>query len=382
MFNFTKTQIQRLSPPKKSIAYYKDSNEKGLGLYITPKKVITFYLRKRINGRDERVIIGNFPDISIENARKKARVIKGQIAEGINPNEEKRGLNREITFGELFKEFMERYSKKYKRTWKSDEYDIKRFVPHWFNRKISTITKREIQLLHDRIGDNNGPYQANRMIIRIRAIYNKAREWGWCGSNPTIGIKKFKERKRERFIKPDELPRFFIALENEPSDTAKDYVWLSLLTGARKNNVLAMSWSEIDWQLKEWSIPRTKNDEPVTIPLVEKAIDILTARKIKVESEWVFPSETSKTGHFAEPKRAWKRILNRASIENLRIHDIRRTMGSYQAITGASLAIIGKSLGHKSPRSTAIYARLNNDPVRAAMEKATAEMLSSINSKK
>ena len=64
-----------------------------------------------------------------------------------------------------------------------------------------------------------------------------------------------------------------------------------------------------------------------------------------------------------------------ARLEDIRIHDLRRTMGSWQARTGASLVIIGKSLGHKSQQATAVYARLDLDPVRAAMETATSAML-------
>jgi integrase len=91
---------------------------------------------------------------------------------------------------------------------------------------------------------------------------------------------------------------------------------------------------------------------------------------LKESSSWVFPSKESKSVHIQEPKTAWKRILERAELKNLRIHDLRRTCGSYQAIAGTTLAIIGKLLGHKSPQSTAIYAGLSNAPVRASMETA------------
>jgi integrase len=132
-----------------------------------------------------------------------------------------------------------------------------------------------------------------------------------------------------------------------------------------------MRWEDIDFSIREWRIPDTKNGEPVRIPLIGKALDILNNRLyLKASTLWVFPSNDSKSGHLAQPKAAWKRILDRAGLKNLRIHDLRRTLGSYQAIAGASLTIIGKSLGHKSPQSTAIYARLSNNPVRTSMEEA------------
>ena len=273
---------------------------------------------------------------------------------------------------------MERYSKKHKRSWKYDEREVNKFLPHWFKRKISTITNQEIRLLHEKVGNENGIYQANRLLERIRAIYNKAIEWGYKIENPTNNIKKFKEQSRDRFIQTDELPRFFAALEQEENKIIKDYILLSLYTGARKGNVLAAKWEQINFTIFEWRIPKTKNGDPQTIPLIEKAIELLKIRKAENEKldlkdfqkEWVFPSLTSKSGHLADPKRAWKRILDKANIKDLRIHDIRRTLGSYQAITGASLPVIGKSLGHKSSQATQIYSRLNNDPVRQSMNKA------------
>lgn len=105
-------------------------------------------------------------------------------------------------------------------------------------------------------------------------------------------------------------------------------------------------------------------------------MDILKSRQASENpSPFVFPSSTSASGHLEEPKRGWQRIIERANIKDLRIHDLRRSLGSWQASTGASLSIIGKSLGHKNVATTAIYARLNLDPVRESVETATAAML-------
>lgn len=95
-------------------------------------------------------------------------------------------------------------------------------------------------------------------------------------------------------------------------------------------------------------------------------------------SEFVFPS-SNPTGHVTEPKSAWTRILDRAGIKNLRLHDLRRTLGSWQAATGASLSIIGRSLGHKNVATTAVYARLDLDPVRASVNTAADAIMAAAN---
>ena len=115
------------------------------------------------------------------------------------------------------------------------------------------------------------------------------------------------------------------------------------------------------------------------IPLSDEAVEILKARKIEQEEggirrKWVFPSDKSKSGHLEAPGERWIRILKRANIKNLRIHDLRRTLGSWQAMTGTSSAVIGKTLGHKSRTTTAIYERMNLDPVREGINKACDAM--------
>ena len=367
-FNFTKSDIEKLTLPEKGVITYFDTGFRGLKLYVTANGVKTFFVRKMVNGRDERFILGQYPDLSIQNARDKALLTLSDLANGRNPNEEKKANRAEQKLGDLFIEFMERYSKKEKKSWVYDQREIPKFYSDWFKRRLSDIKKTEIQRRHEKIRDENGLYQANRCLERIRAMYNKAIEWGWKGDNPTSGIKKFKEIKRDRFLQPNEAKDFFESLKLEENIIIRNYFYMALFTGARKTNVLEMRWEQIDMQSALWRIPDTKNGEPVVVPLISYAMELL--RSMPRTSEWVFPNSKSKSGHIEDPKKAWNRILRRANIENLRIHDIRRTMGSWEALTGASMLVIGKSLGHKSTSATQVYARLTNDPVRNSMEKA------------
>jgi integrase len=123
--------------------------------------------------------------------------------------------------------------------------------------------------MHDRIGQEHGKIEANQVLAYVRAIYNKMINWGWEGKNPATGIQKFKEQKRDRFILHDELPKFMEALEMEPNRAMRDFFLMCLYTGARCGNVLSMEWEDIDFSIKEWRIPDTKNEEPVRIPLIE-----------------------------------------------------------------------------------------------------------------
>lgn len=116
-----------------------------------------------------------------------------------------------------------------------------------------------------------------------------------------------------------------------------------------------------------------KNGMPQTITLTPEAVEILRARMVG-KSPHVFPSSKAKSGHIADPRKAWERVLRASGLTDLRLHDLRRTLGSWQARTGASLLLIGKSLNHKDQASTAIYARLDLDPVRQSVDRATSAM--------
>lgn len=380
--NFTKAALERITPPVKpddssggKYDTYHDTGEKGLVLLVSNGGAKTFYLYMRINSQPKRVRLGAFPDWSIEKARKEAQKAKGLIADGKDPHAEKQRKRTEGNLATFFNDqYLTLHAKKHNRSWQKDKSSFDQHLKPLHNKPLSEITRNDIQAIHSAIGKNSGVYSANRVLAVLHAVFNKAIEWGWQGVNPAHGIKKFKERSRERFLQPEELPRFFAALDAESNKDMRDYFMLLLLTGARRRNVGAMHWKDISLELATWTIPETKNGESYTVNLPQDALELLRNRLHTKETGWVFPSATSKSGHIEEPKSAWKRILQRAGIEDLRIHDLRRTLGSYQAISGASSFIIGKSLGHKSSAATEIYARLNADPVRESVEKALSAM--------
>ncbi|RZI47649.1 DUF4102 domain-containing protein [Rickettsiales endosymbiont of Peranema trichophorum] len=373
--NFTKTFLTNVELPLGAKrAYYYDTQVSGLGVMIFSSGIKTFFLYKRVHGTPNKIKLGKFPEISVEQARKAAYAAVNMINSGRDPNKEKQELQSEPTFQETFTKFLEDYAKKRKKTWKEDQSIYNRYLTNFANKKLSVITRSDIEKLHHNIGDNNGIYAANHTLALLKTLFNKAISWGWKCVNPCSGVKKFKEKSRERFLHGDELPRFFEALDKEPNETFRDLFYICLLTGARRGNVLSMNWNDINLERGTWCIQESKNGESQTIPLSDEAIKILKRRIAVRINDWVFSSSASASGHAKEPRKAWARVLKMAGIKDLRIHDLRRTLGSWQAATGANSFVIGKSLGHKTQSATAIYARLNLDPVRESIAKATNAM--------
>ncbi len=374
---FGKRIIEGLELPETGKrATYHDTLQEGLSLRVTHTGAKTFIVRCRIEGTPEYKTLGKFPSLTVENARKAAQTFLSRVARGENPAQERREKKAELTLDEAFTVFMDEHvhakraastAREYQRI-----YDTR--ITQLGGKKIGSLRYPDVKALHSRIGRNNGHYIANRVVSLLRSLYGwLLKERRYSGENPAWGIEPFKETPRDRFLTPEELPRFFNSLAAEQNQDIRDYVLLSLLTGARRQNVLAMAWAELDLSRKVWRIPMTKNQEPVTVPLIPAAMEILNARKEKSECEWVFGGN-SKSGHMTDPKHGWERILARAGIEGLRIHDLRRSMGSWQAINQTSLVVIAKSLGQKSTQAAAIYSRLSLDPVRESMEQAARSM--------
>ena len=378
-FAFSKKKLEALTPPASDRIYFYDTRQTGLAFCLTAAGSRTYYVYRKLHGRPLRVRLGRFDELSVEQARKRAAQEVAKINSGINPLDAKRAKREEMTLGQLFDWYIENHSRPHKRAVSvaKDQQNWNRHLKRWSGRKLSAIKRSDVQALHAKIGSETGRYAANHALEVLRHMLSMAVLHGWVSENPATGVKKFRESSRKRFLSAEELPKFLAAVDEEPREITRDYFRMLLFTGARRGNVGAMRWDEIDLAKGVWTIPdaKSKNAEPMVVHLPEPALEILRRRREGANGvPWVFPSWGA-CGHVSEPKHAMQRILDRAGLEDVRVHDLRRTFGSWQAATGASLLVIGKSLGHKSTSATAVYAHLDLDPVRAAVNVATAAML-------
>lgn len=375
----TKTLLNGLAAPEtgKRLTIY-DTQTPKLAMRMTHTGVRAFYIVKRLGGSMVWLKLGTFPDMTVEQARTEAGKVLGEFAKGENPAAVKRAVRAELTFSQAFDEFLtgkrKRDGSPISDKTKRDYSDLLRlYLGGIKDKKLSEIERTEIKAVHIKTTKKSAA-QADRVVAVVSAVftYMLAQE-RFNGQNPATRIQKNPAPSRDRFLQADELTPFFKALSESTNETMRDFFLMALLTGARRANVSAMRWADVDLVASVWRIAKTKNGTPQTVTLSPEAVAVLDARKGGGDT-FVFPGD-GKTGHIVEPKKAWATLLKTAGIENLRIHDLRRTLGSWQARTGASLPIIGKSLNHKTHQATAIYARLDLDPVRQSVNAATAAMM-------
>jgi integrase len=373
--NFTQAALEQLQPKEKQYDVI-DTKIGGLYLRVNPGGTKTYNLYRKILGRSTRIKIGRFCDFSVIEARTRAMKMNVQIADGINPQHERRAARQELTLKELGELYYTQHAlvetkdpERYKRM-----FDL-HVVPFLGNHKLSHITREMLKQRHIEIGGTNQP-TANHVLNHISTIYNFGiRESYYKGNNPCIGIKRFRSYSRDRFLNKDELKSFFKAV-NQEDTMMRDYFLALLYTGVRKSNLLSAKYEDMDFDLKRWRIAEgnTKNKEVNIVMLSDAALEIFNRRAEENKnayqpSPYVFPGYNPEI-HFKTPDLAWGRIVKLMKVKNLRIHDLRRTLASYMAMSGASMPIIGKALNHKSQAATSTYARLANEPVMEAIEAA------------
>ena len=284
---------------------------------------------------------------------------------------------KSVTIQELFENYLNLHLKAKTRTWRNYERMYSCYLKAWGDRQVSEITRHDIEKLLVDLSSRVSKTSANRVIQFLRPMISYGIKIEIIdGPNPASGISVFKLQSRERFLEREEVERLLTAINTLRYETTRDFLILCLFTGARRSNVAAMRWEEVSLERNTWTIPRTKNGSSQLLPLPEAAAMLLRQRFMKRDQNnpWVFPSERSSAGHLTKPENAWQEVLKRAKLDNVRIHDLRRTLGSWEAITGANISVIAATLNHKDLASTQIYARLNSEPVREAMNTAIKGM--------
>lgn len=386
-FRFTQKALEGLSTSSPREWVY-DEQVPRLALMVTQMGAKSFYAVKTLEGKRRFVRIGSLQDTPIPLARKQAaeivlKMLSGEFLEELAAVEPPPAL----TLGQAYEEYrryLERHRKantiyQYERQWE-------KFIKPWAGeRPMQDIRRREVVALHQEVGDTNGHHQANRVVALVRAVINRSiREHELEIPNPANAITFYREGRRSRRLMPEELPAFFKALGEEPNEDIRDFVHVSLFTGARKANVMGMRWSDISMERGLWVVPvgDSKTSKELDIVLSEHVLSILRERRSRVPGDFVFPGRNGRTNeHMQEPRFGWLRICERAGLKNLHIHDLRRSLASFQIDTGTPLEVIQKTLGHESKTTTEIYARLALDTVRASVELAALEILKGCNQK-
>ena len=361
--------VQGLPVAEKDAVYW-DRKLPGFGVRVYPSGSKVYLVQTRAGGKSKRVAIGRHGVITSDQARAKATQMIARIKAGEDPNPE--AAKPAPTIAELAERYLvEHVEVRCKpRTVEACRWLVKKFVlPDLGKMAIDAVDREHIAALHHKHRDT--PYQANRILEVVRKMFNLAEAWGLRkdGGNPCRFVQKYKEKKRERFLTDEEFHRLGQVLneiEGDGSETlsAVAAIRLLMLTGCRLAEIQTLSWDDVNLDAAEIRLRDGKTGARM-VPLSGAAVSVLSALPRPDDNPWVIVGK--KPGaHLTDLQHPWRRIRARAGLDDVRIHDLRHSFASKALALGESLPMIGKLLGHTQVQTTARYAHLANESVKAS----------------
>ena len=348
-----------------------DETLRGFGLVVHPtgRKVYVVQYRNP-QKRTRRIALGPHGSMTPEEARRLAAAKLAVAHSGRDPAEEKKAAERALTVAELAERYTEEHiPKKKDSSAREDRRILDTYVlPVLGPRRLGDVTPSDVAKLH--LSMRSTPFMANRVLFLLSTLFNLAERWGLRehADNPCRHVQRFRERRRKRFLSMEELQRLGQALaaverEATASRVAIAALRLLALTGARKSEILDLAWEHVDLAGGRLHLPDSKTGEKVIL-LDDHAVSLL--RSLPKAGPWVFPSSKKPGAPLHDLRKTWRRVLDKAEINRVRIHDLRHTHASVGAASGLSLPLIGSLLGHRRAATTERYAHLVDDTQRAA----------------
>jgi integrase len=366
-----------------------DTDVKGFGVRCRSSGGKHYLVKMRIGGRQRWLTIGRHGSPwTPDTARREALRLLGLRASGQDPALQRDRQKGAITLAELGARFLQEYVPRHCKPRTAEEY--RRSVDQYINpilgrHRIQDVTRADVARLHHQFGDR--PYQANRALAVMSKMMNLAEAWGLRldGSNPVRHVKKYREDKRERYLTKQELQRLGgVLAEAQNESTESPFViaaiGLLVLTGARLTEILTLRWEHVDVENEVLRLPDSKTG-PKMIYLNAAATDLLRMLPRLSQNPYVIVGRND-GARLINLQKPWRRIRAKAGLNDIRIHDLRHSFASVAAGAGMSLPLIGKLLGHSQPVTTARYAHLASDPIRAAANLIGTEITAAMNNLK
>ncbi len=350
-----------------------DAEVKGFGVRVQRGTTKSYILQYRFgSGRGaplRKLTIGTHGSPwTPETARREAKRLLGLVEAGKDPAGDRTALRDAPSVADLAARFMAEHvaPKRKKRTGAEYCRLLETVIlPAVGRKKVGDVTRQDVARLHHI--HRTTPYQANRVVAILGKMFTLAEAWGLRPdhSNPCRHIEKFKETKRERMLSSDELGRLSEALAlygGSPHVVAA--IKLLVFTGARLSEVLGLRWEWVNFDREEARLPDSKTGAK-TLHLPPPALAVLTDLPRMADNSFVIVGQKVGAG-LVNLEKPWRAIRKAASLDDVRLHDLRHAYGSIAVSSGLGLPILGQLLGHSQPQTTARYAHLAADPVKAA----------------
>ena len=350
-------------PPSGSKQPYKywDASVPAFGLFVFASGRMTWNLAYRVNGKLFTKMLGRYPNVTRADAKKRAQRILNAASDGRNTAAEMRAKSKKPRFGAVALEYLEKYAKPNKRSWREDERLIhKELMPAWKRKLAHEINRKDVLDVLDGIVERGAAIQANRVKALISKIFNWAIGRDLVEVNPCAQVKKpAKENQRDRVLEEEEIRALWQAFGKQ-SLLIGNMFKLRLLTAQRGGEIESMAWKDLELEKGVWTIPGeiAKNGLSHRVPLSPTAQMLLKELEgVSGGREWVFPSPKANSGHISNVQKAANRVRGLSGVDNFVLHDLRRTAATFMTRAKIPRLIVGKILNHVDAGVTAVYDR-------------------------
>ncbi len=262
---------------------------------------------------------------------------------------------------------LERFYKVYLELWKKfiGDYTLSQITPAIINEGRNKIAEVKHKDKHAK-----GPATLNRYLAALSSVMTYTfKDLEWIEVNPMAKVSKLSEpRGRVRYLSDEERKALLEEAQKAENPYLYPVVVVALSTGARKMEVLSLTWDNVDFEERRAILQDTKNGERRSIPLVSSALKVLQELYEKRKnSPYVFPSKNGLAPF--DIKRSWEKAVENAKLDDFRFHDLRHTAASYLIMNSASLGEIADILGHKTLAMVKRYAHLSDKHKQSVVEK-------------
>lgn len=366
-----------ICPEGKKRIEYCDKELPGLIIIVTPlSQGGTYFLRyKNGNGKTSYIKIARTNEMTLADARKKAKLLKLEISNGADPSNEKRVMKAVPTLAAFYEEHYKPYAAVHKRSASSDHQIYTcRLESRFGHLRLNQFTKTMIIGFHNELKESGlAGATCDHYVKFLRHAFNLAIDWGMLKENPASGVKLFNlDNKVEHYLDATELETLMTVLQTGTNRPVCMIAMFLLSTGARMNEVLSATWSQINIHTRTWKIPalNSKSKKVRSVPLNDSALDIINQLDTEAEFEYLFVNRV--TGNpYTNIHKAWGKIRDQAGLPQLRIHDLRHQYASFLVNSGRTLYEVQQILGHSTSKTTIRYSHLSSATLQAAANSAS-----------
>lgn len=361
-----------LCESRKGRTDYWDTQITGFVLECRPSGGKTYYFRYMDDHKKQHQLkIARYEDVSFEDARKRAKILRSTTVLGEDPAGKKAEKKAIPTYGELADQHIADAKTYLKRPENIERVIDGHLRPRWDKLRLDEIKQQDVaKWLAEKLTSGLAPATVEKIRVTFNRSFELAAKWGISGGqvNPVKGVARRKyNNARQRYLTADQAKRLHQAVEASTNPQLRFIVGLLLLTGARKSELLFAKWEHVDLERKAWHIPDTKTGKPRHVPLSKAAIDLIRQLPKYDKCDWLLPNPETKQP-FVSIKRAWDTARTEAGLAGLRLHDLRHSAASFMINAGIDLYAVGRILGHADHQSTMRYSHLANDTLLKAVE--------------